>query len=301
MTRGLRSRRVRARLTRRFVLWTGGLLATALTTLATGALTGIPAQVFDLEAVKDSVRPGPDFRRTVEVVNLDDQGYSVAFPGRYRPTASQQRLMSRLDGVTAPRLAAQLRARGGVDVRALTLRIVLEGRSNQAVTILDMRPVAVARTVPVGGTLFSVPPQAGAPTMKMIVDLDKPLPVLRTVVLKHGWQPVGGRPFFEDITIRLRDRERDVLLVRAVADRYSVAFKLEVDYLVGAKRKTAVIDDRGRPFRVTGLRCSAAPGFAAYASAYELGGGPQGQLRLAAAADPARFPVRLNGVCGGNL
>jgi hypothetical protein len=292
---------MRARLTRRFVLWTGGVLATALTTLATGALTGIPGQVFDVEAVKDSIRPGPDFRHSVEIVNLDDQGFSVAFRGRYQPTTAQQRLMRRLDGVTAPQLAAQLRARGGVDLRTLSLRVVVEGRSNQTVTILDIRPIAVVRTAPVGGTLFSIPPQAGAPTMKMIVDLDDPTPVLRTVVLKNGWQPVGGRPFFEDNTIRLRDRERDVLVIRATAERYSVAFKLEVDYLVGAKRKAAVIDDRGRSFRVTGLRCSRAPGFAAYTRAYELGTGPQGLLQLAAVADPARFPVRLNGVCGGRL
>jgi hypothetical protein len=153
----------------------------------------------------------------------------------------------------------------------------------------------------VGGTLFSIPPQGGAATMKAIVDLDDAIPVLRTVVLKNDYLPVGGRPFFEDNTIRLRDRERDVLIIRATADRYSVAFKLEVDYLVGAKRKKAIIDDRGRPFRVTGFHCSGEPGFAAYERAYELGSSPQGSLQLAAAANPARFPLRLTGVCGGKL
>src|SRR4051812_10764966 len=127
------SLRTGRRLTRRLILWIGGLLVTALTTLIVGVLTGIPAQLFDVEAVKDSVRAGPDFRHSMEIVNLDDQGFSVAFPGRYRPTPQDVRLMRRLDGVTAPRLAAQLRTRGGVDLGNLSLRVVLEGRSNQEV------------------------------------------------------------------------------------------------------------------------------------------------------------------------
>jgi hypothetical protein len=284
------------RLTRRLILWVGGLLVTALTTVVAGVLTGIPGQIFDVEAVKDTVRPGPDFRHSVDVVYLDDEAYSVALRGAYRPTAGEAQLMRHLDNITAPQLAEQLRAHGGVDVRDLTLRIVLEGRSNQEVRILDIRPVVTERRAPVAGTLFSVTPQAGAPTMKTIIDLDDPLPVLRTLVLKDGWLPVGGRPYFEDNTIRLKDRERDVLLVRAAANRYSVAFKLEVDYLVGAKRKTTVIDDAGRPFRVTGVHCGSKPGIASYTSAYELA--EQGPLRLEPLTHPTRVPVQQTGICG---
>jgi hypothetical protein len=286
------------RLTRRLILWVGGLLVAALTSMIVGVLTGIPGQVFDVESVKDSVRPGPDFRSSVEIVNLADQGFSVAFPGAYRPSPGEARLASRLDGNTAPQLDARLRAHGAVDLRKLSLRIALEGRSNEELRILDIRPVDVVRTAPVAGTLFYIPPQEGAATLRMIVNLDDPLPVVRTAVIGSGDELVGTRPFFEENTIRLRDRERDVILLRATAERYSVRFKLEVEYLIGAKRKHAVIDDDGRPFRVTGMNCTAEPGIASYANAYELGNDPQGLLRLVEAPDPSRLSMRYSGCAG---
>jgi hypothetical protein len=206
---------------------------------------------------------------------------------------------TRLDGVTAEKLDADLRAHGGVDVRKLSLRVVLEGRRNQEIRILDIRPVGVRRTAPANGTLFYLPPQGSTPTMKMIVDFDDPLPVLRTAVIGQGDELVGTDPFFEEKTIRLRDRERDVILLRATAERYSVAFKLEVDYLIGATRKRLVIDDGGRPFRVTGMNCGAEPGIASYASAYQLGTSPQGFLRLDTVADPLRFSTKFSGACEG--
>jgi hypothetical protein len=267
----------------------------------TGALAGIPGQLFDVEAVKDRVRPGPDFRHSVEIVNLADQGYRIAVPGRYRPTPKEARLAERLDGVTAPQLDAELRSHGGVDVQKLSLRIVLEGRSNEEVRILDIRPVAVRRTAPIDGTLFNVTPQGSTPTLRMIVDLDDAVPVLRTAVIGPRDELIGTRPFFEEKTIRLRDRERDVVLIRATAERYSVAFKLEVDYVVGARRKRTVIDNRGRPFRVTGTSCTTEPGVASYKRIYDLGTGPQGFLRLVDVADPTRFSTRFSGSCGGGF
>jgi hypothetical protein len=86
--------------------------------------------------------------------------------------------ISQLDNVTAPLLTDQLRAAGSVDLSDLTLRVTLEGRSNQDVRILGIRPV-VERTAPLDGTLFFAPSQEGEPSMNMIVDLDDPMPVLR--------------------------------------------------------------------------------------------------------------------------
>jgi hypothetical protein len=119
--------------------------------------------------------------------------------------------ISQLDNVTAPLLTDQLRAAGSVDLSDLTLRVTLEGRSNQDVRILGIRPV-VERTTPLDGTLFFAPSQEGEPSMNMIVDLDDPMPVLR----KADENGTPGRPYFDNNSIRLPDHEQDVLVIRVM-------------------------------------------------------------------------------------
>ena len=54
-------------------------------------------------------------------------------------------------------------------------------------------------------------------------------------------------------TVTLHDTEQQVLLIRTVTKRYYVAFRLEVSYMLGSHRKSAVIDDHGKPFQVSAL------------------------------------------------
>jgi hypothetical protein len=247
--------------------------------------------------LKDRVRPGPDLQVRVELIHLDDDGYSVAVPGDYTPNAAQLRLMGNLDIDTAEQLSNQLRSVGGVDTEDLTLRLVVRGHSNQEVRILDIRPLA-QRARPVSGTLFSIPPQEGRPSMDMMLELDDPIPLLRTLVITEAFKLKGGRPFFESNSIRLADGEQDVLVIRATANRYSVEFKLEIRYLIGGDEKRTIVDYHGRPFAVSGMHCGQARGFASYLRAYELTYGSEGQLRLVPVRHPERYETQLPGVCG---
>ena len=75
--------------------------------------------------------------------------------------------------------------------------------------------------------------------------------------------PVPGEPYFETNTIKLVDREEDVLVIRASAMKHAVHFRLRINYLLGGSPKTMVVDDKGEPFSITPLHC-AQPGVASY-------------------------------------
>jgi hypothetical protein len=274
--------------------WLAGLAVATLGAIITSALTGLPSQVIDVNALKDRIRPGSDFSSTVDIVYLDDEAYSITVPGNHAPSPLQERLMSRLDNVSAPELVDDLRRAGGVDVDDLTIRVVVRGRSNQGVQIVGMRPIVRRRTPPLTGTLFHIPPQAGAASIRMIVNFDQPIAVLREVRGSFSG-PRGGRPFFDENSIKLADGEQDVLVIRAVTSRYSISFVLEVTYLLGNAERTVTIDDHGQPFRVTGTACDGAPRVATYERFYDLVSGSQG-LTLAPVANPTKS-TQAHDVC----
>jgi hypothetical protein len=263
---GPRERRSRAR---RVMLWVAGLLVAALGATIVGVLTGLPGQLLDLDAAKDQLRPGPDLRTRVDVVHLDDQGYSMAFADDYTPTQNQDQL-TRAIFEDPEALSRHLRRSGGVDVERLTLRVLLEGRSNQEIHVVDIRPVDLRRTAPLEGTLFFVPPQEGAASIVLLLNMDERVPVATGVDRVDEWGPVPGGPFFESNSIRLADREQDILVIRVSATREAVQFRLQADYLLGDDLKSTVIDDDGKPFALTPLNC-VRRGIASYRRGYEFG------------------------------
>jgi hypothetical protein len=171
----------------RLVRWVVGLLVTALGATLVGVLTDVPAQLIDLDWAKDRLRAGPDLRARVDVMHLDDQGYSMAFANQFTPTPSERPLMRSPSYENRDRLSLDLRRRGGFDVERLTLRVVLEGRSNQEIRVVDIRPKDVRRTPPVAGTLFFMPPQAGAASIELLLNFDDSVPAMRTVKGFDAW------------------------------------------------------------------------------------------------------------------
>ena len=268
----------------RLVKWVTGLFVATLSALIVGVFTDIPGQVFDLSAAKDRLRPGADIGTRLDVMHLGDQGYTMAFTGAYEPTRRQQRMMQAFFQNIEP-LSLDLRRSGGVDVARLTLRLVLQGRTNQEIRVVDIRPTDVRRASPLAGTLFYIPPQEGAASIQMMLDMDSPEPVMRSVADTDEFGPVPGEPYFETNTIRLADRDEDVLVIRASALRQAVRFRLRVDYLLGGSPKTMVVDDNGKPFAITPLHCVRA-GVASYQRGYDVG-----TTGLIAMARPQAFQV----------
>ncbi|MGH3693151.1 MAG: hypothetical protein ACRDRX_03990 [Pseudonocardiaceae bacterium] len=82
---------------------------------------------------------------------------------------------------------------------------VVEGRRNQEIRILDIRPIIITRTAPLDGTLFFLPPQGAEPTLQMATNLDALIPIISTV-------DTNGHPlhdaYFEKNSISLVLRAR---------------------------------------------------------------------------------------------
>jgi hypothetical protein len=262
------SPRARPGETRRLGIWVGGLVVSALGALIVAFITGLPGELIDLNSAKDTIRPGPDLRARVDVLHLDDQGSSMASAAAHNATDDELSALVPGNFDASERLSRDLRERGWLDVERLTLRVRLEGRSHREIRVVDIRPTDIRRAPPLGGTLFFMPPQEGAASIPLILNMDSPRPVASAVARYDEWGPVPGRPYFESTTIRLADREEDIVMIRATAQRSAVRFRLKIDYLIGGELKSTVIDDDGRPFGITPLNCINR-GIASYGVAYE--------------------------------
>ncbi|WP_440107710.1 hypothetical protein [Streptosporangium sp. H16] len=238
-------------------------------------------QVLDVSAVGDELREGvrEGIRATVEIVYLDDEGRSKAMPSAFQPDADLTASMANPGSAANPALDNRLHSMGAVHVGALSLRLTLEGRLNQEIRVLDIRPVFVGqRSAPLDGTLFYAPPQEADPVMNMIFDMDALSP------LAHEVNDDGsvGKPFFEKNTISLPDTEQDTVIIRTFTKKHTLTFFMRMKYKVGGETRQMDIYDQGKPFRLTAMNCDRKQK-ARYRQAFALN--PDFSLR--AVSDPA--------------
>ncbi|MXG29814.1 hypothetical protein [Streptomyces sp. YIM 132580] len=222
--------------------------------MITGGIMALPGQLFNVPSLKDDIRSGPDVSVAVAKVQLDDEGMSRVTRKDHRPSTSLRRFLAQRGAASSPDFDQRLQSVGAVNLERLTLRVVFTGHRNQTVNIVNIQPEIVERGAPWSGTLFSVPSQAGSPTMNMMFDLDRPRPVARKATFdeeKGGIAP--GGPFFGEQTITLKDTGQQVLLVRAVTARHYVAFRLKATYMLGDRTRSVTIDDHGEPFQVSAV------------------------------------------------
>ena len=160
------------------------------------------------------------------------------------------------------------RSHGGVDLSVSEIKLVVEGNSTNLVRIINMQVVKQCQS-PLAGTLFYSPPAAQDTSIKLGFNLDELVSVARTYR-----DTVFGSSYFDNKTVSLRRGEQEVFQIRAVTARYYCQFKLKLTTVVGGKTVYQIVDDHGRPFRVS-ASLVAGPGanhpYAAYKAAY-LGG-----------------------------
>ncbi|MFF4986362.1 hypothetical protein ACFY19_04195 [Streptosporangium saharense] len=235
----------------------------------------------DVPAAGDGLREAvrDDIRYTVEVVYLDDEGRSKALPSEFRPDPNLMASMANPGAAADPAFDKRLRSLGATHVGTLSLRLTLEGRLNQEIRVLDIRPVLIGqRGAPLGGTLFYMPPQEADPVMDMIFDMDALSPQAHEIDEKGH----VGRPFFEKNAISLPDREQDTVIIRTFTKRYSLAFFMRMQYEIGGEIRHMDIYDNGKPFRLTAMSCDRNQK-ARYRRAFAL----NGDFSLRAESDPS--------------
>lgn len=269
--------------------WIAGVVLGAVGLIITSFLTGIPAQFFDEAAVKDKLRSGPDLRINAEIVALDDEGGpSLVLPRSYQAsTQVQQQAAQPGEG---PSVVPLLRAADGANLEKLTVQLVVEGRRNQEIRILNIHPIIITRAAPLDGTLFFLPPQGNQPTLQMATNLDAPIPIISTVDTK-------GHPthdaYFEKNSISLRDTEQQTLNIRATSARFAVTFTLRIDYSIGGRQESQTVTDHGHPFHVSAPHCGTGAGIVSYEHVFAL----QGDFSALPVPDPHQFETSST-ACG---
>jgi hypothetical protein len=138
-----------------------------------------------------------------------------------------------------------LHSRSGVDAGVTRLQVVAQGMSSTPVLLSDLRVRVVRRAPPIIGAEV-VCPSAGRATFREIaINLDTSPP---KVVVEHtqpfGFTLAAGQTEPLDVTAEVHDR--------------AISWTLLLDVVIGGRRETRVITDRGRPFITTPLQHTAA-------------------------------------------
>ena len=249
----------------------GILAAVTGTVAATLVLTLVP-ELFEVSAVKDgvrSVKPGgaEDMRHTVR---FQDPGYQLVTPAGVTLTAAQRSYLEHWklgdpasrsrDGYDLERVMRELRAEGAANPDELFLRITLEGHRNQPVFVDDVRPVDIRRTAPLKGAFLDLPPQDGGETLKMMFDFDEAVPRAREAVPAESSGSLEeftpGGLFFHSGTLTVKDAEQDSIVIKSVATRKAVTFRIRIDYRIGDTSRHLTVDNGGRPFALTPVNCT---------------------------------------------
>ncbi|MFJ4771083.1 hypothetical protein ACIP88_18565 [Streptomyces uncialis] len=191
-----------------------------------------------------------------EILDQPDKGLITASKHEFIPTPTERSFLSTPFTVGTQKYHDIVRSSAeAIEVESVTSSILLTNERNQKIKIVNIEIDIVERGSPWSGTLFCIGPQAGAPNMQMLFDLDAAKPVARST--DETMEEVGP-PFFYSRTIDLPERGQETIAVRAVTKRSFVSFQLVVTYVIGQERKVVTVDNNGRPFRVTAFNRTAA-------------------------------------------
>jgi hypothetical protein len=131
------------------------------------------------------------------------------------------------------------------------VRISVQGRSDTAVILQDLRVRVIGRTKPAQGNAYSMAQGCGSDMTPryFAVDLDKDRPVAHSVpAVNQGVpQPTVNMPY------RVSARDPEELLVKATTDGCDCRWYLELDWSSEGRTGTVRIDDHGQPFRTTAI------------------------------------------------
>ncbi|WP_443040913.1 helix-turn-helix domain-containing protein [Streptomyces sp. AHA2] len=131
------------------------------------------------------------------------------------------------------------------------VRLSVQGRTDTAVVLEDLRVRVVGRTAPVQGNAFAMDQGCGGSLTPRYfdVDLDKDRPIARAVAGSDAGTPVPA----VRMPYRVSARDPEVLLVTAGTRSCDCRWYLELDWSSQGRRGTVRVDDHGRPFRTSAL------------------------------------------------
>jgi hypothetical protein len=246
---------------KRPLVWVGSVLSALALGVAGAFGSGLGQSLFSTAAgqqpSQSDTAASPDAAAlpptSTSASGLDIQSSTFWLPGvntffvtknTFQPTGQVAATLT-----NAPSIAylSIFRNAGAVNQSRTVLRLIFTGESRQGIRILNITPIILMRAAPWHGDLFEFPLQGVAPTLNTDLDLDGTFPAVK--------KSATGQPYFEENTITLRQGEQQVVIMQVDASRGFVAYKLQVDYLVGTQQRDAVISDHGQPFELSAANC----------------------------------------------
>lgn len=144
-----------------------------------------------------------------------------------------------------PTLGERAISLGATDIGAAKKSFTLEGGTDRGVTISDIHAKIQTRTKPLAGAYIECASGGGVEGIPLGFNLDDPIPVAR--------DPRTNQPYFTSgNTIDLSQSETQGFEVAGESSKSYIEWTLEVVYVVDGERRTLELDDKGKPFRVTG-------------------------------------------------
>jgi len=183
----------------------------------------------------------------------ETQGLTWALPAPLSPAVGEVPL----DDVAFGKWVAQ---HSGVDVWFTYVKLIVENRWSNPVSITDIRAI-VKRESPLHGTLLWAPPQGAGVLTQFGFNLDDAQPVARVAVenleevIQAGTLDMNSlltrSPYLSGNKVDLSHRERETFEVIAGTTRSYCEFTIQVSGIVGQKPFTQEISNLGEPFKVT--------------------------------------------------
>ncbi|MFD8226340.1 helix-turn-helix domain-containing protein [Streptomyces massasporeus] len=144
--------------------------------------------------------------------------------------------------------ASQNAVHGGETLVELTV----QGRTDTAVVLEALHVRVVGRTAPAQGNAYAMDRGCGGSITprSFDVNLDKDRPIARAVAGSDAGTPIPA----VRMPYRVSARDPEVLLVNARTQGCDCRWYLELDWSSQGRTGTVRIDDKGRPFRTSGIK-----------------------------------------------
>ena len=138
-----------------------------------------------------------------------------------------------------------------VHARETIVKVSVQGRSSTAVVLEALRVRVVGRSNDLQGAAYSMEEGCGGAITprSFAVDLDKDRPIARAVPGNDTGTPIPAMR----MPYRVSAEDPEVLLVYARTEACDCRWYLELDWSSQGRTGTIRIDDRGRPFRTSGI------------------------------------------------
>ena len=164
---------------------------------------------------------------------------------------SLNRGVERAGGVLSDAADPVMRAAGGIDPDVSTAEVELEGNRPGPVRITNIRVIAQCRKA-LDGTLFYNPPQGASDTVKLGFDLDSPSPIAQYAKRDpNDGPPIFYGDYFADHKYTLNQGDQATFRLAARSVKNYCEYRYRFDLIVAGRPESQIIDDNGRPFKVT--------------------------------------------------